>query len=350
MTMGVTWWTGMVNAVRFLKHAENVLVEGKSVLLNFPSTPPWERILCQAVRENMSNLDFSRVFDEIDGSGVKDTGKYLFERYLMESEQNDYWEPTFGCYENYLAQQRGTKLNQRIVCVRGIASGDAPAWAQTVSTYHAAVQRDGEHAVFLLLAQNASVHASESLACYSYTDYVSDYDCLMFCMTLLSAKHLGSLQKQYISEVAGNIANNNIEIAGALAQYGEALVKSPVAVVKEVQQSQIWHMPPTADDVNMAVWEAQIRMLFPKLEQFRRRFIDKYRKKLEQHLPIHSSDGERIESADDLELGHLYHLCKLHFLAEKEDFNQIYHMRAVRNRLAHWKPLTYEELHLNGLI
>ena len=43
-----------------------------------------------------------------------------------------------------------------------------------------------------------------------YTDYVTDYDCMMLCLTMVSDLSCGRAEKMYLCEVASNIAHNHI--------------------------------------------------------------------------------------------------------------------------------------------
>ena len=99
--------------------------------------------------------------------------------------------------------------------------------------------------------------------------------------------------------------------------------------------------------VRAAVWEAQIKLVFPKLENFRVEIIRKYASKLQQYLPIRSSNNDTVDQAADLEIGQLFYICKENSgsrITDYAEFEMLKKMRNARNILAHWDILSYEQL------
>ncbi len=130
--------------------------------------------------------------------------------------------------------------------------------------------------------------------------------------------------------------------------------KEWAAMVQECQASgkrvDVWcqengiKMTSLRERVEAAVWEAQIKFVFPKLEKFRRSLIEKYEGRLNRCLPITSSNGEKVDNVDDLEIGQLYHICRNNRFIETSEFKMLEKMREARNILAHWRCLGYQEL------
>lgn len=177
-----------------------------------------------------------------------------------------------------------------------------------------------------------------------YTDYVSEYDCLMLCMTVLSSEKCTPVQKRYVSEAASSIARGNIRFAGALASAGYQLALSPYETVSDALRECDVKITSLHERVKVGIWETQIKLVFPKLEDFRREIIIKYKTKLQEYLPITSSSGERVDKATDLELGQLYFICGKSSILEKTEFEMLKKMREARNKLAHQDILTIEQL------
>ncbi len=338
------WWNRMANAVRFLSDAEESLELGKSVVLNFTDDIPWCDVMTDVLRQRLAKLMDTRTFDIHDGSDVKETGEFLFKRYCSESERQKYWPTKHKNHERFLAQNPVTPIHHRFVCITGISSEDAPAWFSTVSEYIGNCAPESEHALFILLTKNAPVHHSEMVDVLQYSDYITDYDCMMLCMTMISSLACNRTQKMYLSEVASNIANNDVTLAGLLISAELELAKKPIQVTNEILQENGIKMTSLRERVEAAVWEAQIKFVFPKLEKFRRSLIEKYEGRLNRCLPITSSNGEKVDNVDDLEIGQLYHICRNNRFIETSEFKMLEKMREARNILAHWRCLGYQEL------
>lgn len=101
----------------------------------------------------------------------------------------------------------------------------------------------------------------------------------------------------------------------------------------------------TKNDVNHAIWLAQVRTIFPVLEEYREGFVRKYRSVIERQLPITSSNGERYDDPRDVELGTLKYMADNRLISlQQKDFEYLNIYRNARNKLSHLTPLTLEEI------
>ncbi|MGN0650755.1 MAG: hypothetical protein ACI4KM_09990 [Oscillospiraceae bacterium] len=344
MNIGEQWWNRLVNSVRFLDDVKDILMDRRSVIMSFGDDIPWLDIMVYTLEQQLSFMTDTRSFEAHDASKIKDEpGKYLFEHFCSEAERNKYWPGRDKSYERFLATNNITTLNHRIICVTGLNSGNAAAWLKSVTEY--LENRDSEErGVFILITQGVNANESQLIGKAEYSDYVSDYDCLMLCLTLLASAKCSSLQKQYISEIASNIADNNVEIAGLLAAGGQALAADPFGTASEILRDNDISIPSLGERVENAVWESQIKLVFPRLEDFRRALVQKYYGKIQQHLPITSSSGEVVDKASEVEIGQLYFICGKHKILDKPEYDRLKIMREARNRLAHRDVLTYDSL------
>ena len=360
--MSRLWWTRLVNSARFLDEAQDALMEGQSILLSFESEVPWKETMLETLEQKLLDMTDSRTFDIID-AGEADTvssgkdkfqaGRCLMERYCSREEQKKYWPTTHGRPECFLAQSSDTTLNSRFVCVTGINQKNLAMWTESVSEYISACEDGKEHGIFILVAECPAVTTPKPLLLKQYADYVSDYDCMMLCLTVISEIKCGKAEKMYLCEAASNIAHGNVELAGLLASEGLKLIQQPEPVVSRVYEENGIDTSGLHDQVRMAIWEAQIKLVFPRLENFRAQIIRKYESRLQGYLPIRSSNNDSVDKAIDLEIGQLYYLCKNNAAARitsLEEFEKIRKMRDARNMLAHWDTLSYEKLKDLGVL
>lgn len=341
---GELWWHRLVNSARFLDDIKDPLEDDKSVLLIFDTDIPWLDIMTETLEQKLAFVNDSRTFDVLDVSKADDPGTYLMERYCSKEERNKFWPTTHGSPEKFLAQNRVTPLNKRYVCLTGIKPENASKWTSSVAEYLKSCTDTNEHGVFIIISKGANVPVSKYLTTFSYEDYVTDYDCMMLCLTLVSNLKCSRSEKMYLCEVASNIAHNNVELAAMLVSRGSDLIQNPYEVSDEVFEENKVKITNLKERVKMAVWEAQIKLVFPKIENFRADLIRKYENKISHHLPIKSSNNDVIDKASDLEIGQLFFICHSQKIIDLPDFEMLKKMRDVRNTLAHWEALSYDQL------
>lgn len=342
MRIGELWWSRLVNSVRFLDDVKDAILEEKSVIMNFTGVIPWYDDLTEFLEQKLSFMTETRSFVYDDVSTVTiEPGKYLLTKYFSESERRKYW--TDKSYEQFMAENDNTTLNHRILCITGINSSNAASWLKTISEY-LEYRNSDERCIFILFVQHANTNSSKFISNFQYEDYVTDYDCLMLCLTLLSSEKCSSIQKQYISEIASNIAGNNVEIAGLLAREGLSLAEDPYGTTSQVLWENDIKVNNLMEVVETAVWKAQIKLVFPKLEDFRRDIVQKYSDKIKNYLPITSSSGEKIDKPSDVEIGQLFFIAGKGKFLDKNEFDMLNKMRDARNLLAHRDSIRFDKL------
>lgn len=289
----------------------------------------------------------------LEVSKVESPGQYLMERYCSKDERKKYWSTTHGSPEKFLSQNRVTPLNKRYVCLTGVSPNKVADWISSITEYLENCDSSQEHGVFVLIAECAGASVSKQLTVFKYSDYVSDYDCMMLFLTLVSDLSCSRTEKMYLCEVASNIDHNNVELAALLVSEKIDLLQKPITVAESVYQENGIKVTNLHEVVRMAVWEAQIKLVFPKLENFRAEIIRKYEEKLQRFLPIRSSNNDKIERAADLKIGQLFYVCKENRaskITELSEFELLRKIRDARNTLAHWETLSYEQLKDLGMI
>ena len=167
---------------------------------------------------------------------------------------------------------------------------------------------------------------------------------MILCLTLVSDLKCRRAEKMYLCEVASNIAHNNVELAAMLASRRTNLIQNPYNVSAKVFEENEVKVTNLKERVRMAVWEAQIKLVFPKIENFRADLIRKYESKISRFLPIKSSNNDVVDKATDLEIGQLYFICRSQKIIDLPEFEMLKKMRDARNTLAHWEALSYDRL------
>lgn len=340
MMIDYIWWERIANAAQFRNDIVAALDSGMSVMVDFPEHLPFEETFLKTIDDDMHRQN--KEFEAKSAPPGTDPGEFLIHTYCTPQERAQYW-PTESS-SAFLANSRTTVLNRKHLCIKDIAEADFDHWYRFVKEYTQLCKEPGRGCTFLLASHNLNLTGSKQLACFRYQDYVTDYDCLMFCLTIASSLKCSSTKKQYIAETAFHMAEGNIPLAGLLAQEGEALAKAPIKAAHRIFTAS-GNMPDALEKmVKNAVWETQIKLIFPKIERYRNQFITAHDTALQGHLPIHGSNNEVVSEAKELELGQLYFLCHAHHLISKPEFEMLLKYRNARNKLAHLDTLTYAEM------
>lgn len=337
--IGEIWWKRTINAVRFLDDVQYFLESDKSVVLNFPNDVPWLDIMTEELSQNIAKKSDIINFEVLEGNNISNVGKYLYERFSGEG----YWPTTHKSYERFMSSNTATPLNNCVVCAVGVNSVSAAAWVKSVKEYHETCTME-KHGLFVIVTKGANVRSSEHIECLEFSDYITDYDCMMLCLMIISSIRCSRIQKLYLAEVASNIADNNIENAALLISAGVELIQNPIEVARQIFEENDIKCTRLEEKVNTGVWEAQIRLVFPRIEHFRSKFVQKYESKLKKHLPITNNLNERIDKVSDIEIGQLYVLCTRYKFVEQSDYDSLKKMKDARNSLAHRNAIPYNKL------
>jgi hypothetical protein len=250
-------------------------------------------------------------------------------------------------YAAYLAAKNDIMLNDYYIWITGVHSkADLSKWSEFIAQYRRCSKIPEQRAVYVVEYDGAAVESFD-LPMLSYS--VESYDCRVFCLETAAALRNTEFQN-YQAELALRICDCDPELCFALLEIGNRLLHNPVRTAFEVLQNgysseQTVFTSKTEQQIQSAVWEASVVLLFPVLERCRLNFIAQNADALARHLPISNSNGDRITEPCDLELGSLHYIVS----SANRDFctvdtDAIRLCRKVRNQLAHNKPLSYSDV------
>ncbi len=93
------------------------------------------------------------------------------------------------------------------------------------------------------------------------------------------------------------------------------------------------------DAVRRRVWRAQLRALFPWIEEIRQRIVDRHGK----HLTVDQHQRERgVYSVEEMEFGGIFRQLESKVQPKEDEFLRA--MWSMRNALAHRKPVDAGDL------
>lgn len=320
-----------------LQQAENVLICSASPL-------PWPKTFHSLLSGRCVSPD--RSFALLDAAGIPDPGRYLFTEYCSEKARRTYW-PENGrqYYPEFIARTKDSRLHHRFVAVSGIGGAEAlGAWLRFAEAYTQETIRLGvsPRAVFLLeYAGDRGPGEARGMRRLRFSP--GRMDVYAFNLRNTAALSFPYEVSAYAAELISSLAGGDFELAGSLAEDRQTLrelLYDPKKRFRSLAGDAL-----SAEQLNTKIQDAQLRTLFPLLEDRRRRFIETYRDAIERSgvLPFESDYGEVKKDPLDLELRDLLANAR-RIGVEESDNRQIYALKEIRNHLAHSRVLTADEV------
>lgn len=353
------WWEQTPNPEHFIKYTANSLLEGNCILIPDYNSIPWTSYFIEKVKNILTEGNSIKSREEITDD-IKNVGKYILDNYCR-NKKNDF-RYAVG-YAKFIAQQDKIPFHDRFFLIYS-NENMLDEWAKFIEEYK---QLRGEKpkAVFLLLLETEDydikkISNRKGIEIYSFKDSINEYDRMVFAMLASYSLKCSSLLKTYLTELACNVAGDNIELCSECLQKHEDFLKDPVHVIKNIIENETdsngnrFVFSKTDDEIDQAVWTAQIRTFYPLLEEYRRDFIKKYRDTIETHLPITTSSfEEKIEEPEEIGLGILCYMTtedyhsktgKRLYINDKKEKDELFTFKDARNSLSHLHTLSFEEI------
>ena len=347
--MEQVWWKQITNAANFIQSIVCRLIAQKSVALLLPEGMPWKDAFENVVIEKVTPEDSQRIFDVME-SPAGDVGKFMLERYCDEDKRSEYR----SCVTQaaFLAGRDDIPLNDRFVWVKGIKARTMGEWLAFVSDYRANLPKGRPPAVFILeTSESDAVRPTKGIDIISFDSSISPFDAYTFCMLAISPLRMKDELKTYFAEITSQLCGRDVELCALCLGFGKDFFAQPADFVTRINESVRSTGEPFRLDLSMEmirrrVWKAQIKTLFPLIEDFRLSFVRRHRTLVESGLPITGSNGEKITVPEEADLGELYHMFKNGVFVTLSDSekNQLLRFREWRNTLAHCSILSLKEV------
>lgn len=348
--MDRTWWCQVTNAVNFVNHAIKLVLEEKHLVLELPANLPWYSMMKQLIEEGLRKSS-DRITERIADSPQK-PGEYILEHFCKKEIRDEY-RPSIG-YATFLANCDNILLNERFVWITDIVEEHCSEWAEFISDYAKKSGGQNKRGVFILEARNGSKFKNKKgIEVLSFQEEVDTCDSLVFNMLATSQLKESDQIKKYLAELVSSIAGGDIELcAQCVCKYKyKKFLSAPYETIKEIEQKEYrsngerFLIDKNRDEIEKLVWKAQIKVLFPVIEEYRERFVSKYYDEIDRHLPISNTFGQEYTEPMEVELGTLYYMAvngKIDVTEEEKKEVNLY--KNARNNLAHLMNLDIREI------
>ncbi len=345
------WWNQLSNPILLLDDVTDCLLDNQSVVVVYHNDLPWRETLMEALDRKIEPYSSNMSIKHHTLTDTQDPGEFLLEKCCSQEIQQKYW-PT-DSKALFLAEHEAVVLNNSYVVID--LAGNSDKWISFIKEYTACFKAEDRHGLFILFTQDKKYLESSRktsdetdntspVQFLDYTSYIHDYDTYLLCMTILSQKGLSMQQQQYLSEIAIALAGESTQLAGELADRGEALAEHTLPVFQETLQTLKLPVERIDQRVQYALWQAQLKVFFPLLEQFRRQLFETYRTDITERFHAAPSGTYDCEKPEELEIGQLLFLFKQTRILSMRDYELLQSAKEARNCLAHLNHLSYPKL------
>ncbi len=343
------WWERVPDAIAFVEDVANALLDEKSVLLQEAHRIPWYSGFAFAVQEEVEQKDASKGVERI--SQVENPGKYLFEEYCIP-EIRALYRPS-RTFANFLAENDGVSLHSKYFWVEVETAEALKAWTDFVSEYLVGRGKQKKEAAAFVLEWRGerSKISRKGIRSMSLDEYINEYDRMVFSMLASSTVREEVGMKHYLAELAANVAGNDVELCAECLDRYQEFLENPWGTLREITENA-WRSngepfvgPADEAEAERLIWRAQIKTLYPLVEEFRGAFARKYTKAIAKELPVTAPFGETFDDPKDVELGTLVFMVASGRLKVKaNEYARLVKCKDARNKLAHLRALGIEEI------
>lgn len=348
--MDQIWWERVPNASAFVNDIVSSLSEEHSIILQYSESLPWQEAFKSFVKETVCQQNASRSFET--ARDIDEPGPFLLNEFCKREKRSQY-RPSKG-YAGFFAESDDIVLNERYLWVEVSTEKQLDSWSTFVSDYLKLRDKKKTSAVFILEWQGSTpAPKKKGMTVYSFDDYIGDYDRIVFSMLASSAVKGDTFVKDYLAELASNVIGNDIELYAECFARPKEFLQDPYSVVKDCVENSIrsdgtpFTFSKSREEVNHSIWLAQIRTIYPVIEEFREDFVQKHYSAIKSKLPITTAFDEVYNDPNDVELGTLVYMAGLGLLfLNPKDYEELKAHKDARNTLSHLGILSYEEIRM----
>ena len=341
------WWKQVTNAVNFVSDVKESLLEEKSILLKYSSGMPWRNQLVDEIMDTVKLQNSDKKF--ITVPNIEDPGKYLLKEFCKPEKRAEY-RPSKG-FARFFAESDDIVLHDRYLWIIVSTLDELNKWMTFISDYIKERGKKKKTAFILEWCGEDTISAKRGIKLYSFDDYINEYDRMVFTMLAASSIKEHSFMKRYLAELVVNVAGNDIELAAECIKNHKAFLKNPAQFITATCKEQLrsngepFSYSKDATEVEHLIWLAQIKTVYPYLEEYRENFVQKYHHVITKQLPIQASYGEIYNDPKDVELGTLMYMVGLGYIMLKQtEYERLKRYKDARNSLSHLTALSVEEV------
>ena len=347
--MDQIWWNHIIKAHAFLENIVKEAAGGHSLLLTLPDSVPWKSTFLDLIREQLLMENPKNKLEVIE-CPEEEPGEFILQKYCKRETRAKY---RYGVsYAQFLGKCQETVLNDRYVWVSDIPDEKVTKWLDFVSEYQKNVQ-DKTPGIFILEVHNDAMNrkSKKGIRSLGFEQNIGAYDKYAFCALASSETNCKEFLRPYLAEAVASVCGDDVELCAVCVAKGMEFLNAPYETIQKVTEDLVRSdgerdcFSKSQEEVDTLLWEAQLKYVFPLVENYRRYFVKKYYDFIKAVLPINNGYGDQVMVPEEAELGNLMYLVERGGIpVSAEESMELKRYRKARNELAHMNLLSNEEL------
>ncbi|PYI51060.1 hypothetical protein [Paenibacillus flagellatus] len=364
--MRLFWWT-LPGPADFLAKVADDLKYGNQVCLMLPVTFPWN--LKAYVRELIPDgggWDWQSLRLDEFGEDARNPAALLYGIYLPRTKPS--------VVRDAASLLREEEFYGKVVWLEGMTSELWPVWKTFLEDYAALSRKidayDQTRFVVTLTGDLTEdpPKPDMGLAIHEWRGTMDKLDMRLYCSGQIRNRPESRVKKALLVELSAHLAQWDLLLAEQLSYEELEELVEPRALLLDYARQFEWEasasswsqgsanvledrisihsafMTLSGDHagVRRRVWEAQLAVLFPLIEEWRLTLIDFLRPVLTVPFQV---DNRWVHDAYAMEINHVDYQIRDSALVDAGLKNCVKYLKIIRNRLAHLKPLTRADLH-----
>lgn len=346
----------------FVHRVAEAFRDGRNVCVRFPRHAPEgfpAALIAEYNREPF--FEFSPV--RCDFAGGRRPIDQLFEQFAPERKSSELRDP-----QSLTTQPQ---FCGRLIFLEEIAAADWTSWRQFLADYAPVCRNvDRLQRTLFFASLDGGVAASPPpedvcQAVFSWSDALDEIDITLFAARSLTGKSLSTLERRLLSSILAELAMWDTETCARLAAQPLTALLAPLPSLRAIATERGW--TPTAPtesrwelgiedsfggrrrahsaflalcgdevEIDRRLWRAQLRVLFPALEELRLALLPRFAGYL--RVPVQTPSGT-VSEVEDLEIGQIAH--QLHSVRglDHKTRDLVILLKDMRHALAHLEPV-----------
>ena len=355
------WWKDITGPQAFIRQTADALREGFSPVLELPVEIPWRHCMRSAFADRLRELSlgdmpYFETIDAADECGGRDIGDFLLHKYAARNVASAYRARTGATVQQYM--RNNGVLKGRLLWIKGIPQADMARWCDFCRGFASTSLEDG---CFVLECIGKAPAVADPLKVLRLKDTVSRYDVQLFSAFQIASQEssVPKIWQDYAAAAASRLCGLDAELCEDLLQKEGWNAKDPLALFREASESLSRGTGgPSPEELTQRLWEAQIEVLFPRIESLRIRIVDKLRGELARALRYHPQHqfGQLVTQPEGLEIGTIAYMMThrdrdngyepLISVPDERTYSLISTLWTCRNHLAHRKCCSPQQVGL----
>lgn len=342
--MNNIWWTRVPNARTLADRVSEDILSEQNLLLKHKLSLPWNEDFLEIITEKVVENSSSKSFDAING--VSSPGDFLLREYC-KAEKRASFRPSIG-YPKFFAESDDIVIHRKFFWVNLKNDDEIKSWIDFVKEYRSYRGKGKEQAVFVLDCTGEHlIQKPKGIKVIDTDEFINEYDKKIYATLISGQLDEPTWLKSYLAELMCEIAGFDCELMDLIIEDYNEFLLNPYQALNEQLAMRPEYCDAIIDEkiAENSVWKAQIKIIYPLIEEYRKSFVEKHFTDIARNLPLEMGSGETFYQPQDVELGGLiYMMGTTDFRLSEREYSRLEAFKDARNVLSHLGILSWPEI------